>query len=79
MLTQKEMKFQWGTDHWEAFMTLKEACTSTPILVRFHYDCDAIVETDALDFVSAGVLSPYDDQGILHPVSFHSKKHAPAE
>ena len=37
------------------------------------------METDASDYVSAGLLSPYDDQGILHPVALFSKKHAPAE
>jgi hypothetical protein len=28
--------------------------------------------------VSAGVLSQYDDQVVLHPVAFFSKKHTPA-
>jgi hypothetical protein len=37
------------------------------------------VETDASDYVSAGVLSQYDDEGILHPVAFFSKKHSPVE
>ena len=38
-----------------------------------------MVETDASDYVSTGVLSQYDDQGILHPVAFFSKIYAPAE
>jgi hypothetical protein len=29
--------------------------------------------------MSAGVLSWYDDDGILHPVAYFSKKHFPAE
>jgi hypothetical protein len=37
------------------------------------------VETDTSDYVSAGVLSQYDDDGILHPVAFFSKKHSPAK
>jgi len=37
------------------------------------------VETDASDFVSAVVLSQYDNEGTLHPVAFFSKKHSPAE
>ena len=37
------------------------------------------METDALDYVSAGILSQYDDEGTLHPVAFYSKKHSPAE
>ena len=49
------------------------------MLARFDFERDAVVETDACDYVSAGVLSTYDDQGILHPVAFFSKKHAAAE
>jgi RNase H-like domain found in reverse transcriptase len=37
------------------------------------------VETDSSDYVSAGVLSQPDDAGVLHPVSFFSKKLSPAE
>jgi hypothetical protein len=37
------------------------------------------VETDASDYISAVVLSQYDDDGILHPVTFFTKKHSPAE
>ena len=38
-----------------------------------------ILETDSSDFVSAGVLSQYDDSGVLHPVAFFSKKHTATE
>ena len=38
-----------------------------------------IIETDASDYVSAGVLYQYDDEGVLHPVGYFSKKHSPAE
>jgi hypothetical protein len=58
---------------------LKTAFTTAPFLRRFDYDRDVIVETDASDYVSAGVLSQYDDDGILHPVAFFSKKHSSAE
>jgi hypothetical protein len=37
------------------------------------------VETDASDYMSTGVLSQYDDKGILHLVTFFSKKYSPAE
>ena len=49
------------------------------MLARFDFKRDAVVETNASDYVSAGVLSQYDNQGILHQVAFFSKKHAPAE
>ena len=38
-----------------------------------------ILETDASDFVSARVLSQYNDEGILRPVAFSSKKHSAVE
>lgn len=46
-----------------------------------HFDPEKgiIVETDASDYVSAGVLSQHDDAEVLHPMVFYSKKHAPAE
>jgi hypothetical protein len=37
------------------------------------------METDASDYESAGVLSQYDDDGILHLVAVFSKKHSPAK
>jgi hypothetical protein len=35
--------------------------------------------TNASDYSSASILSQYDDEGILHPVTFFSKKYSPAE
>jgi hypothetical protein len=58
---------------------LKNAFTSTPILAHFDPNKEILVEADASDYVSAGVLSQRDDEGILHPVAFFSKKHSPAE
>jgi hypothetical protein len=31
------------------------------------------------DYVSAGVLSQYDNDNVLHPMAYFSKKHSPAE
>jgi transposase InsO family protein len=78
-LTRKEVRWRWGPEEQEAFDTMKEAFSSGPILQRFDYDKDIILETDASDYVSAGVLSQYGDDGLLHPVAFYSKKHSPAE
>src|SRR5205807_2189754 len=78
-LTKKAVPFVWDTSQDTAFTTLKEAFTSAPILQHFDYEREIVVETDASDFVSAGVLSQPDDASILHPVGFFSKKHSPAE
>jgi hypothetical protein len=78
-LTRKGVPFACSTEQQMAFDTLKATFTSAPVLARFDPDRDVIVETDASDYVSAGVLSQYDDDNVLHPVAYFSKKHSPAE
>ncbi len=53
----------------------------TAAFVLKHFDSirEAILETDFSDYVNGGVLSQYDDEGILHSVAFYSKNMVPAE
>jgi hypothetical protein len=62
-----------------AFDTLKATFTSAPILAHFDLDWDIIVETEASDYVSASVLSQYDDNNVLYPIAYFSKKHSYVE
>jgi len=82
-MTKKEggkyVPFVWGQEQQAAFDLLKKAFTSAPILRHFDYDREIIVETDASDYVSAGILSQHDEDGVLHQVAFYSKKQNPAE
>jgi hypothetical protein len=78
-LSKKDVKFSWSEQCEQAFRELKKRFTEAPILRHFDSLKPSIVETDASDFVTAGVLSQHDDQGILHPVAFFSKKNSPAE
>jgi hypothetical protein len=78
-LTHKGVPFTWSTEQQTAFDILKATFTSAPILAHFDPDRDVIVEMDASDYVSASVLSQYDDDNVLHPVAYFSKKHSPAE
>jgi transposase InsO family protein len=78
-LTKKGVAFVWDAACQKAFTELKEAFTSAPVLAPFDWNKPIIVETDASDYVSAGVLSQYGDDGILRPVAFFSKKHSVAE
>jgi len=55
------------------------AFTTAPALRHFDHEREVIIETDASDYVSAGVLSQRDDEGVLHPMAYFSKKHSPAE
>ncbi|KAH7460174.1 Transposon Tf2-6 polyprotein [Fusarium oxysporum f. sp. matthiolae] len=78
-LTKKDVPFIWDDTCEKAFVRLKEAFITAPILRPFDWTKDVILETDASDYVSAGVLSQYDDEGRLHPVAFFSKKHTATE
>jgi len=78
-LTGKGKEFCWKSMQKDAFKSLKRAFTTAPVLQLFDYEKPCIVETDASDFVSAGVLSQPDSSGIIHPVAFFSKKHTPVE
>jgi hypothetical protein len=78
-LTKKGVQFNFNPACEEAFNNLKTAFTQAPVLACFDWDKDVILETDASDFVSAGVMSQYGDDGILRPVAFFSKKHSATE
>jgi len=75
----KYVPFLWGLAQQKAFEDLKKAFTTALILRHFDYNCEIVVETDASDYVSAGILSQYDDEGTLHPVAFYFTKHSPTE
>ena len=38
-----------------------------------------ILETDASDYADGDIISQYDDEGILHPCAFFSRKFITAE
>jgi hypothetical protein len=78
-LTKKNAVFNWSIECQDAFELLKYTVASAPTLKPFDWTKEAIVETDASDFVSGGVLSQYDDEGVLRPVAFFSKKHSAVE
>jgi hypothetical protein len=50
-----------------------------PILCHFDYDREVIVETNTSNYISASILSQYDNEGVLHAVAFFSKAHSLAE
>ena len=58
---------------------MKSTVASAPTLRPFDWTKQVVVETDASDFVSAGVLSQYDEENVLRPVAFFSKKHSSVE
>jgi len=79
-VTKKVYSFSWDDRCHSAF---KEASTSlyhsTRSATLRPHPKGLHIETDASDYVYAGSLSQLDDNGILHPIAFFSKKHTPAE
>ena len=78
-LTRKDQRFYWDKEQQLAYEQLKRLFTTAPILAHFDLDRDVIIETDTSDYVSAGVLSQYGEDGILYPVAIFSTMHSPAE
>ena len=78
-LTRKEAPFVWSSDCTQAFESVKNQVTAAPILKHFDPRRQAILETDASDYVTGGILSQYNDDHVLHPVAFYSRSMVPAE
>ena len=78
-LTKKNTPFTWDGSCEKAFQELKRQFTSALILIHFDPKCEIVIETHASDYVSARIMSQYDNEGILYPVAFFSKKHSPTE
>jgi len=78
-LTEKDEPFVCEAEQQLPFESMVEAVTTAPVLRDFDHDGEVIIESDASDYVSTGVLSQHNDEGVLHPVAYFSKKHSPAK
>ena len=78
-LTKKEVKFEWTPECEKAFSDLKQRVCEAPILWHFDPSEQCFVETNFSDYVNADVLSQPDNNGILYPVAYFSRRMSPAE
>jgi hypothetical protein len=78
-LTKKDEPFVWASEQQLAFERIIMAFTMAPALRHFDHEREVIIGTDASNYVSAGVLSQQNDEGVLHSVAYYSKKHSSAE
>ena len=78
-LTKKGQPFNWNNKAQQAFEELKQLFISDPILAAFDPDRETVLETDASNWATGGVLSQHDDNGDLRPCAYFSKKNLPAE
>ena len=73
-LTRKNTPFIWDDNTQQAFEDIKARVVSEPILTMPDPEQPFEVETDASDYALGGQLSQRDNNGLLHPVAFFSKK-----
>lgn len=78
-LLQTKATWDFNDECKAAFQTLKDAFQDAPVLAYFDPKRKTVVETDASNWASGGVLSQYDEDGTLRPVAFFSAKHTPQE
>lgn len=78
-LTKKEQAFNWNAAAEAAFQKLKRLFTTAPILTQFDPERETVVEADSSGYAVGGVLSQYDDEGLLRPCAYFSRKNTPAE
>ena len=78
-LTKKHVKFTWDKQYEEAFKQLKYKFILAPVLMNFDAEREIIIKTDSSDYVSARIISQYNNNRILHPMAYFSKKHSPTE
>jgi len=71
-LTWKDIPWKFDSSCRDAFNSLKKAFTSTLILTHWISDAQLIMETNALDYALAAILSIVNEDNEVHPVAFHS-------
>ena len=77
-LTKKKVPFQWNNDTQAAFERLKNAFITDPILAHWDPSRKTVLEADCSGTALGGCLSQEID-GVLHPVTYHSRALTPAQ
>lgn len=78
-LVRKDVTFRWDEEADRAFVRLKKMFTSAPVLTIFDAERETIVEVDASKWCVGGTLYQVDNEGVVRPCAFFSKKNSPAE
>ena len=78
-LIWKDISWMFDSSYQNTFNSLKKVFISTPILTHWISNAQLIVETDALDYTLATILSIVNEDNKVHPVAFHSCTFTAAE
>lgn len=73
-LTKRNKRFKWSVAAQTSFDFLKEALANPPILAHPNFDNTFVLTTDSSDYAVSGVLQQRDEENILRPIAYYSKK-----
>jgi hypothetical protein len=72
-LTRKNITCNFDESCKLAFLTLKQAFISTPVLTDYKPGCLLVIETDASDYALAAILSQVESNREIHLVTYLSR------
>jgi RNase H-like domain found in reverse transcriptase len=78
-LTRKNIPWNFNESCKLAFLTLKQAFISTPVLTHYKPSCLLVIETDASDYALAAILSQVESNGEIHLVTYLSQTFSDTE
>jgi reverse transcriptase-like protein len=77
-LMKKQRQWSWTEEEQASFNTLKDLCSSYPILQSLDWTKPFYMDTDTSDFALGAIINQEFDDG-KHPIAFHSCTLLPAE
>ena len=72
-LTKKDVPWTWGKAQQEAFNAIKDRFCNEPILNVYDPELPMHIEVDTSGFAVGGILSQKHEDGLWHPVVYHSE------
>jgi RNase H-like domain found in reverse transcriptase/Reverse transcriptase (RNA-dependent DNA polymerase) len=78
-LTRKNILWNFDESCKLAFLTLKQAFISAPVLTHYKPGCPLVIETDASNYALAAILSQVESNREIHPVTYLSRTFSDTE
>ena len=78
-MTSRKTPYEWGKEQQEAFVKLKLAITTAPVLGKPNYEKDWVLDVDASDVALGAVLGQEQEDMEVHPVYFWSRQLSKSE
>ena len=72
-LLKKEAKFVWTDEGKDAFRSIKDAVSRSPVLISLDYSKEFQIFSFASEDTIVGVLLQKNSEGQVHPIAFMSR------